>query len=118
MMPGKIGVNILNAPRTHCQDPVSAKIERFELTEGQRPITLPPIELRRAGWVRGVVVDQDGKLVAAAVVKGVWSEPRFRRGASGYAVRTDASGAFDLAQTQHSCHQPQGSDPKTVKPGY
>ena len=57
---------------------------------------MPPIELSRAGDVRGDVVDAQGKPVAGALVVAAWAvdEGPNRRGQREASVRTDGRGEF------------------------
>ncbi len=66
------------------------------IPEGAAEFELPPIELSRAGSVRGVVEDEQGRPVAGAEVSASWpvDEGPHRNGRRDTTVRSDPEGRF------------------------
>jgi len=96
ILPGEARFSLREVPPTHFRPPVFPHWRDFEIKPGDDPLTLEPVELRRAETVRGRVVDEAGRPVAAASVNGHWSSPEFERNPDSVRATTDARGEFTL----------------------
>ena len=94
--PGRLFLSLWSAPK-----PYTSLL--FGLPEPNVPANsdheLPPIELMRAGEVRGLVLDDAGKAVAGARVAASWDvdEGPMRQGRRVVEGRTDPRGGFAIA---------------------
>jgi protocatechuate 3,4-dioxygenase beta subunit len=96
MPPGTIRYLVLETPRSHFLPPLYPHWADVEIKAGPTPHRLPPIELRTAATIPGLVLDDAGRPVAGAFVSGEWNSEEFGGSPQRSFDTTDGGGRFVL----------------------
>ena len=94
--PGIAGFSLRRVPQGHAS--LMYGVPEAKIPENATEFAIPPIELSRAGVVRGLVVDLTGKPVAGADVEAAWQvdEGPKRQGRREVSVRSGPDGTFAI----------------------
>ncbi|MGP0066611.1 MAG: carboxypeptidase regulatory-like domain-containing protein, partial [Isosphaeraceae bacterium] len=98
VLPGTVEFNYdpFRLPKDYCFTPGSHGNIEFEVKEGEERHECSPPPLRKAGLVRGKVLDEAGKPVAGVDVSGTMTSGEYEQRPHTVRAETDARGEFVL----------------------